>query len=128
MVHNGKGQGTEYEITVDMDRNIKIMTKDKEKTDKTFNYYNNSGTFKKLVEPHELKDCVSITPYGIIQDERVRIAQEGGDKYQVSTGSILVGDKLKLSRVDRDHWLGWVPKDSVKLVEKEIAANPKEDL
>lgn len=124
----GKYQGMEYKITVDMDKNIIIMTKDKGKADKTFNYNNYSGVFKKIVQPHDLKDCVKIVPFGIIQDEEVQVLQEREHEYQVGTGDLLVGSKLKLPRIDRDAWLGLVPKDSVKLVEEKTPINPEKDI
>lgn len=122
----GKYQGIEYRILVDMDDNMKIMTKDKRKTDNTFYENNNNGLYKKKIMPHELTDCVSITPYGIIQDEKVRVLQEKGNEYQVGTGDLLVGSKLKLPRIDRDTWLGMVPKDSIKLVEEKRLIDPED--
>ncbi|MEN1967633.1 hypothetical protein WMZ97_06080 [Lentibacillus sp. N15] len=71
----GKYQGMEYRIIVDMDHNIEVMTKDKGKIDNTF-HDDNSGLYTKRIDPYGLKDCVSITSYGIIQDEKVRVLQK----------------------------------------------------
>ncbi|MBZ5753248.1 MULTISPECIES: hypothetical protein [Metabacillus] len=122
----GKYRGIEYEITVDMDNNVKIMTEDKGKIDETFADTYNSGLYNKIVKPSELKDCVSIVPYGIIQGEKVQILQEKENKYQVATGSLLVGSNLNLPRVDRDTWLGWIPKSKVKLIEEKTIVNPED--
>jgi hypothetical protein len=122
----GKYRGIEYEITVDMDNNVKIMTEDKGKIDETFADTYNSGLYNKIVKPSELKDCVSIVPYGIIQGEKVQILQEKENKYQVATGSLLVGSNLNLPRVDRDTWLGWILKSKVKLIEEKTIVNPED--
>lgn len=68
---------------------------------------------------------VSITTYGIIQGEKVQILQERENHYQVGTGSLLVGSKINLPRVDRDTWLGLVPKSDVKLIEEKKPINPE---
>lgn len=122
----GRYQGVEYEITVDMDGNIEIMTEDKGMIDDTFKDDYNDGLYTKKVMPHELKDCVSIDTYGFIQDEEVQVLQEKGSEYQVGTGDLLVGSKLKLPRIDRDAWLGWVSKDKVKIVEKKRPIDPED--
>lgn len=122
----GKYKGLEYEITVDMDNNVKIMTEEITKTDHTFEDTYNSGVYTKIVNPNELIDCVSIVPFGIIQGEKVQILKENGDEFQLATGSMVVGNHLNLPRIDRDTWLGWVPKSKVKLVEEKNAINPHE--
>jgi len=85
-----------------------VITDDPTKIDETFEYSYNSGLYSKVVKPSELINCVSITTYGIIQGEKVQILQEREDRYQVGTGSLLVGSRINLPRVDRDTWLGWV--------------------
>ncbi|CEG26921.1 hypothetical protein [Bacillus sp. B-jedd] len=122
----GKYNGIEYKITTDMENNIKILTKDKSKIDHTFEDKYNSGVFTKIVNPSELVDCVSIETYGIIQGEKVQILQENEHEFQVATGSLLIGEKLNLPRVDRDMWLGWVSKSGVKVIEEKISINPHE--
>ncbi|MGG3641019.1 hypothetical protein [Bacillus gobiensis] len=122
----GKYNGLEYEITVDMDDNIKIITDDKEKIDVTFEDIFNSGIYTKKVKPSELMDCVNIVPYGIIQGEKVQILQEKENEFQVATGSLVVGSNLNLPRVDRDTWLGWVSKSLVKLIEEKSPINPND--
>ncbi|WP_026565205.1 hypothetical protein [Bacillus sp. UNC41MFS5] len=120
----GKYRGTEYEITGDMDNNVKIITEEKGKIDSTFEDLYNTGVYSKIVDPSELVDCVSIALYGIIQGEKVQILQEKGNEYQVAAVSSLIGNDLNLPRVDRDTWLGWVPKSKVKLMEEKTAINP----
>ncbi|WP_048824572.1 hypothetical protein [Bacillus sp. B-jedd] len=120
----GKYNGIEFEITTDMENNIMILTEDKSKIDHTFEDKYNSGVFTKIVKPSELVDCVNITHFGIIQGEKLRILQANSNEYQIGTGSILIGDKLNLPRVDRDTWLGWVPKSEVKVLEEKTSINP----
>ena len=122
----GKYRGTEYEITVDMDNNIKIITEEKGKIDSTFEDLYNTGVYSKIVDPSELVDCVSIALYGIIQGEKVQILQKKGNEYQVAAFSLLIGNDLNLPRVDRDTWLGWVSKSKVKLMEEKTAINPED--
>ena len=123
---HGIYKGVEYRITVDMDNNLKIITDEKEKIDATFEDTYQSGVYTKIVKPNELVDCVSIIPFGIIKGEKVQILQEKENKYQVATGSILVGSNLNLPRVDRDSWLGWVSKSEVTLIEEITPVNPEE--
>ncbi|MFJ7970712.1 hypothetical protein [Psychrobacillus sp. NPDC096389] len=119
--------GVEFSITFDMDNNLKIMTENKEKIDATFEDTYQNGVYTKIVKPNEIVDCVSIIPFGIIKEEKVQILQEKENEYQVATGSLLVGSKLNLPRIDRDSWLGWVSKSEVMLIE-EITPINSEDL
>lgn len=123
---HGIYKGVEYRITVDMDNNLKIITDEKEKIDATFEDTYQSGVYTKIVKPNELVDCVSIIPFGIVKGEKVQILQEKENKYQVATGSLLVGSSLNLHRVDRDSWLGWVSKSEVTLIEEITPVNPEE--
>lgn len=66
----GKYRGTQYEITVDMDNNVKIITEEKGKIDSTFEDLYNSGVYSKRVNPSELVDCVSIALFGIVQGRK----------------------------------------------------------
>ena len=75
----------EFRITVDMESNLKIMTYEKEKIDSTFEDTYQSGVYSKIVKAHELVDCVSVIPFGIIKGEKVQILQEKENKYQVAT-------------------------------------------
>ncbi|MGG0848370.1 hypothetical protein [Peribacillus simplex] len=105
---------------------MKIITEDKFNIDATFEYNYNSGFYSKIVKPNELLDCVSIVPYGIIQEEKVQILKEKESQYQVATDSLLVGSNLNLTRVDRDTWLGWVSKSKVTLIEEKTPINPED--
>lgn len=116
-------KNVEYEITIDMEENVFIMTENKEKIDGTFKETKSGDLFIKLVHPNDLSECINITPYGIIEDEKVDILQEREDQYQIGTGDLLIGSKLKLPRIDRDEWLGWVPKCNVTLVEEKRKIN-----
>ncbi|NBJ71603.1 MULTISPECIES: hypothetical protein [Clostridia] len=122
----GKYKGRIYEITIDMENNMKIMTEDKDKIDTTLEDKYNSGLYTKVVKRNEITDCVSIVPYGIINGEKVQILKEKEDKFQVSSASLLVGSNLKLPRIDRDTWLGWVPKSEVRVIEEKTPINPQE--
>jgi len=118
--------GVEFSITFDMDNNLKIMTENKEKIDATFDDTYQNGVYTKIVKPNEIVDCVSIIPFGIIKEEKVQILQEKENEYQVATGSLLVGSKLNLPRIDRDSWLGWVSKSEVMLIEEITPINPED--
>jgi hypothetical protein len=119
----GKYNGIEYEITIDMDNNIKIMTQEINDIDHTFVDIYNSGVYTKIISRNEIKDCVKLSCYGIVEGEKVQILQEKEDDFQISTGSLLVADKLNLSRVDRETLLGWVPKREVELIEEKQIIN-----
>ncbi|WLR42588.1 hypothetical protein LC087_18200 [Bacillus carboniphilus] len=120
----GMYKDEEYEITIDMDDNVKIMTEDKSKIDHTFVDTYKSGLFTKIVNPTELVNCISIVTYGIIQGEKVQVLKEKENDYQVSTNSLLVASNLNLPRVDRDTWIGWISKSKVKLIEEKTSINP----
>lgn len=122
----GKYNGIVYKLTIDMERNIKIINEDKEKIDKTFVDTYNSGVYTKIVQAHELTNCVNISYYGIMDGEKINVFQEKEDKYQVGTGSFEVGTKLNLPRVDRDSWIGWIPKHEVRLIEEKTFINPED--
>jgi hypothetical protein len=122
----GKYKGVEYKIKRDMDNNIKILTKNKKEIDQTFVDLFHSGVYSKTVNPYELLDCVRIVPYGIIDGDKVRILKEKENYYQVGTDDLIIGSRLKLPRVDRDTWLGWVPKNEVRLIEEKTPINPED--
>lgn len=121
---HGKYRGIEYKVT-GYKGNAEIITKDIGKTDGTFQDTYNSGLFSKVVNPNELTDCVSIT-YGNIQGKKVEVLKERDTECRVATSSWLIGDELKLPRIDRDQWLGWVPKSEVNIYEEKTPINPDE--
>lgn len=121
-----KYNGIEYKVTSDMDDNVIIYTEDKSKVDSTFYDLTGHGVYKKKVNPKELVNCESITTYGVIGGEKVQILQEKDDQFQVGTGSLLIGEKLKLKRVDRDSWIGWISKNRVKIIEERHPVDPDE--
>ncbi|MBM7691681.1 hypothetical protein JOC77_001088 [Peribacillus deserti] len=92
----GKYQGIEYKIKLDMERNIKILTKEKAKTDETFKDAFSSGVYSKIVYPNELTDCVKIKTYGLIKGEKIYIRSEQNDMYLFNIGDWEIGDKLDL--------------------------------
>jgi len=120
----GKYNNKEYKIIADMNDNILIMTEDKAKIDQTFKETNRGGIFKKIVEPQELSECVSIFSYCLIDDVKVNLIQEREYQYQIETSDLLIGIKLNLPRIDRDTWLGWIPKSNVTLIEERKPFNP----
>lgn len=122
----GKYRNKIYKITVDMDDNIFIMTRDSDKIDKSFKDPNNTGLFEKIVNANELTDCIRIKPYGILNGEKLEILKERENEYQVATSDLLIGTKLKLPRIDRDLWMGWVPKSDVTLIEDKKPFNPND--
>jgi hypothetical protein len=121
----GKYNGVLYEITIDMDNNVKIMTNEINNIDHTFVDSYNSGVYSKIVNRSELTECVNITYFGMVDGERVQILQEKEGEFQISTGSMIVGDNLNLPRIDRETWLGWVPKRKVKLIEEKELIDPQ---
>ncbi|MGG0658422.1 hypothetical protein [Rummeliibacillus pycnus] len=120
----GKYRNKIYKITVDMDDNIFIMTRDSEKIDNSFKNPNNTGLFEKIVKPNELSDCIRIKPYGIKDGEKLEISKERENEYKVVTSDLLIGTKLKLPRIDRVSWMGWIPKSDVTLIEERKPFNP----
>ncbi|MGR6896903.1 hypothetical protein [Rummeliibacillus sp. BSL5] len=120
----GKYNNKEYKIIADMNDNILIMTEDKAKIDQTFKETNRGGIFKKIVEPQELSECESIFSYCLIDDVKVNLIQEREYQYQIETSDLLIGIKLNLPRIDRDTWLGWIPKSNVTLIEERKPFNP----
>ncbi|MBM7691683.1 hypothetical protein JOC77_001090 [Peribacillus deserti] len=52
--------------------------------------------------------------------------KENENEYQVATGNLLLGTNLILPRIDRETWLGWVPKNQVILFEKKYNFNPED--
>ncbi|AMW99391.1 hypothetical protein [Rummeliibacillus stabekisii] len=120
----GKYNNMEYKIIADMDDNILIMTKDRNKIDGSFKETKRGELFKKIVKPEDLSECINIVPYGLIDGDKVNIMQERDDKYQIETSNLLIGTKLNLPRVDRDSWLGWVPMNKVTLIEEKKPFNP----
>ncbi|MGG0658421.1 hypothetical protein [Rummeliibacillus pycnus] len=122
----GEYKNKEYEITKDMENNVIVITENRDKIDETFIDKYNNGLFRKIVKPNELSLCLRIKPYGMIDGEKVHILQEREDKYQIETADLLVGPKLNLPRVDRDSWLGWVPKTDVVLIEENEPVDPND--
>ncbi|MEN1967639.1 hypothetical protein WMZ97_06115 [Lentibacillus sp. N15] len=120
----GKYKGIEYKVTRDMQGNRKIITEDAGKIDGSFQDTYNSGVFSKIIDPNELSDCVSVKTFGIIKGKKVQVLKESETEYQVATSSLLIGSELKIPRIDRDQWLGWVPKSEVKIVEEKKTINP----
>lgn len=120
-----KYNGIEYKVTSDMDGRVMIYTEDKSKVDYTFYNLTGHGIYKKKVNPKELVNCESITTYGVIEGEKVQILQEKDDQFQVGTGSLFIGEKLQLKRVERDSWIGWISKSRVKIIEERRPVNPE---
>lgn len=121
----GEHYGKEYKLTVDMERNIKVIAEDTDTIDETYVDTYNTGVYTKIVQAHELTNCVDYRYYGIMDGEKIDVFQEKEDQYQVGTGSFEIGTKLNLPRIDRDAWLGWVSKDRVQLIEEKTPIDPK---
>ena len=120
----GKYNGKEYKLTVDMERNIKIIADNEDTIDHTFEDTYQTGIYTKIVQPDELTNCVNYRYYGIMRGEKVNVFKEKDGQYQVGTGSWEIGSKLNLPRIDRDAWLGWVPKDQVELIVEKKPIDP----
>lgn len=78
---------------------------------------------------HEILDCnregivLRRCFYGEFNYTEYKLTKEMNE-YQISTGSLLVGEDLNLHRIHRDEWFGWVPKSEVKFTEERIPFDP----
>ena len=107
MIKNGKYayyKGNEYKFSRDADGNYIIITSDLKKTDCTFKDKYNTGVYSKLVNISDV--------------ERVSIIKEKNGEYLVSTNDCKIGEKLKLDRVDKYAYEGWLNSNIVKLDEE----------
>ena len=121
MIKNGKYayyKGNEYKFSRDADGNYIIITSDIKKTDCTFKDKYNTGVYSKLVNISDVDEIYKIATYGKVNEERVSIIKEKNGEYLVSTNDCKIGEKLKLDRVDKYAYEGWLNSNIVKLDEE----------
>ena len=76
---------------------------------------------KRLKEKWNISDVdeiYKIATYGKVNEERVSIIKEKNGEYLVSTNDCKIGEKLKLDRVDKYAYEGWLNSNIVKLDEE----------
>ncbi len=121
MIKNGKYayyKGKEFKFSKDSDGNYIIITSDSQKTDDTFKDKYNTGVFSKIVNLSDLDEIYKITTYGNVYEERVSIIKEKHGEYLIGTNDCRIGKKLKLDRVDKYGYEGWLPSSAVQIFEE----------
>ena len=66
----------------------------------------------------DVDEIYKIATYGKVNEERVSIIKEKNGEYLVSTNDCKIGEKLKLDRVDKYAYEGWLNSNIVKLDEE----------
>lgn len=110
--------GNEYTLNKDMDGNNLIITKNKDYIDDSFVDIYGNGIYTKKVDLTQLDEIYTITVYGIVNGEKVSIIREKGEEYLIGTSDCKIGKKLKLDRVDKYGYEGWLPLNSVQVLEE----------
>lgn len=121
MIKNGKYacyKGYEFKFSKDADDNYIIITSDKRIIDDTFKDKYNTGVFSKIVDLSELDEICRIATWGIINGDRVSIIKEKNGDYLVGTSDCKLAEKLKLERVDKYGYEGWLPANAVQISEE----------
>lgn len=130
MIKSGKYAlycGKEYKLNRDMKGNSIIITKEKDCIDDSFVDKYGGGVYTKIVELSQLDEIYSITVYGIVDGEKVLVMQESEGKYYVETSDGEIGSKLKLDRVDKYGYGGWIPSDHIQIMEEKNYIKAKEE-
>lgn len=110
--------GHEYTLSRDMSGNDIIITQNKEHIDDTFVDKYGGGVYSKIVELSQLDEIYSITVYGIVDGEKLLVLREKDGAYYVETSDCEIGDKLKLDRVDKYGYGGWIHSDDIEIIEE----------
>ena len=121
MIKNGKYayyKGYEFKFSRDADGNYIIITSDSQKTDDTFKDKYNTGVYSKIVDLSDLDEIYKMTTYGKVNEERVSIIKEKNGEYLVGTNDCKIGEKLKLERVDKYGYEGWLSSNLVQIIEE----------
>jgi len=121
MIKNGKYayyKGNEFKFSKDADGNYIIITSDYQKTDDTFKDKYNTGVLSKIVDLSDLDEIYKITTYGMVNEDRVSIIKEKNGCCLVGTTDCKLGEKLKLERVDKYGYEGWLPSSAVQIFEE----------
>ena len=130
MIKSGKYAiygGNEYILNIDMNGNHVIITSNKDYIDDSFADKYGSGVYAKIIELTQLDEIYSITVYGIVNGERVAIIQERDGSYYVETSDCEKGNRLKLERVDKYGYGGWIHSDDIQIIEEKHYLKIKEE-
>ena len=121
MIKNGKYctfKNLEYELTMDMDGNLLIISKDPLLLKEGFIDVYESGVYSKVVKSSELSNCHRVSIKGKIKGEIVNVYREDKYNYYVGTSDAEVARKLGLERTDKYYYEKWVPKNEVGIFEE----------
>ncbi len=141
-------QGKQYTMTEDMEDNTLLYTDDRDLADESFTEIE-EGTWRKIVDPWDLKDVYHIDIYGIYRGHRVMIiggndrlqtliiciydevlAEEWGMKWEgLGEGYAKVVPREEVETVQtREKWYWkvkrWVPLGSINLKDLSLAIEP----
>jgi hypothetical protein len=119
--------GNEYELNGDMNGNDIIITTNRNYIDDSFVDDGGSGVYTKIVELSQLDEIYSITVYGIVNGEKLLVCSERDGYYFVETSDCEISDKLQLDRVDKYGYGGWIPSESIQIVEEKHYIKLKEE-
>lgn len=130
MIKSGKYAvyaGKEYTLNRDMNGNHILITSNKDYADNSFEVSKGGGVYKKIVKLSQLDEVYSITIHGIVDGEKVLVILEKDGNYYVETSDCEIGNKLKLERVDKYGYGGWIPSDNIQIVEEKYYIELKEE-
>ncbi len=130
MIKSGKYAtygANEYILNIDMNGNHVIITSNKDYIDDSFVDKYGSGVYSKIIELVQLDEIYSITAYGIVNGERVAVIQERDGSYYVETSDCEKGNRLKLERVDKYGYGGWIHSDDIEIIEEKHYLKIKEE-
>ena len=130
MIKSGKYAtygGNEYILNIDMNGNHVIITSNKDYIDDSFVDKYGSGVYTKIIELAQLDEIYSITIYGIVNGEKVAVIQERDGSYYVETPDCEKGNRLKLERVDKYGYGGWIHSDDIEIIEEKKYLKIKEE-
>ncbi len=130
MIKSGKYaiyNGNEYQLNRDMNGNQIIITSNENYIDDSFVDKYGSGVYTKIIELSQLEEIYSVTVYGIVDGERVLVLRENDGNYYIETSDCEIGDKLKLNRVDKYGYGGWIHSDNIQIVEEKHYIKLKEE-
>lgn len=111
-------RGKEYELLDDMEGNKVLITDDKNLIDCTFIDQCNSGIYSKIVDLSDLEEVYSITTYGIIDKEKVKIRKQQERGFVVGTNDCKLAENLNFKRVDKYWYEGFVLNNNIKIIEE----------
>lgn len=105
--------GAEYLYDQDMQDNYLIMTTDKAKTDSSFIDQYHDGVYSKIINKDEISDIYKKIYYGKLGNLKFHIDNETEDSYVVFTDARETAKKLGIREIERNIFVGNIPKDGV---------------